>query len=276
MTFDEEISNLISNRVAKLRSHEAKNYMLANPLYPTQQKKSDIEQINEKLVPLRVIHAELTDRVKKLKELVPDITEQSTSCAIYLLYGKVLQTWDSIFLLASRGHGFDTMEFRRSIGENLDLIHTFYLDESGELLKRWFDGEIISHKVSREIESEFLKKGKIKEVDEGKLSPQQMAVDIYRGFSQYTHRSYLALLDCVDPFNEDFDWSLNAGAHWILNNMHALENAMVTTLIALKMTYRALKDDTSYAEIDKILVDFAGPMNEKTLKDLVSKSDKLA
>lgn len=273
MTLDEKIKNLISDRLAKLRSHRGRMAMLANPLYPAQRKKKDMDQISEKLAPLREIHAKLVPRVKKLKELVPDITEQSTMCAIYLLYGKVLQTWDSIFLLASHGHGFDIMEFRRSIGENLDLIHTFHLDESGEHLKKWFEGEIILHSVSRNIADEWLKKGKIKEVEEGKLTPKQMAVDIYRGFSRYTHRSYVALLDCIDPFNEDFDWDLNAGAHWTLNNMHALEAAMVTTLIALKMTYRALRDDTSYTEVDKMLVNFAGPMDEASLKQLMSEKD---
>jgi hypothetical protein len=50
---------------------------------------------------------------------------------------------------------------------------------------------------------------------------------------------------------------------------------MVSTLIALKMTYCALNDSVSFAEIDKIMIGFAGPMNEETLKDLMSKGSKL-
>lgn len=249
--------------------------MLANPHYPAQQKKADIEQIDKELYRLKAVHSELVPRIKKLKALVPDIADQTPLCAIYLIYGKVMQTWESIFLLASHGHNFDTMELVRSIGENLDLIHTFHLDQSGEHLKKWFGGEIIEHGISRKIGAEFLEKAEIKAIEENNLSPQKMATDVYRGFSKYTHCSYGALLDSIDVFNEDFDWDGYGGAHYTLHNIHALENTMTSTLIALKMTYRSLSDNASFEEIDKILVDFAGPMNEAALlKDLEPKSDK--
>lgn len=262
------------DRLEKLRSHQGKDFLFMNPLYPESEKKRDMEKMNEELVHLKTIHGDLVRRVKKLKQLIPDITDQTVLCAIYLIYGKVLQTWESIFLLASQGKHFDTMELIRSIGENLDLIHTFHLEEKGKYLKKWFSGEIVEHGVSRKIGGEFLKKRKIKIVEENDLSPQQIARDIYRAFSKYTHGSYSAVLDSVDVFNEDFDWNGYAGAHYMIRHKGALENAMVATLVALKMTYLSMEDDPSFNEIDKILTDFAGPMDEESLKELFSKNSK--
>lgn len=274
MSLDIKIKNLIVDRLARIRSHKAKYHMIADLLHPARQQKQDIEQINEQLSRLKIIHNELVPKIKELKKLVPDITDQSALCAVYLIYGKVLQTWESIFLLASRGHNFDTMEFIRSIAENLDLIHTFHLDKSNKYLKQWFEGEIIPHGVSRKIGAEFIEKGKIKAIEEGKLSPQKMATDVYRGFSKYTHCSYGALLDCIDVFNEDFDWNRYAGAHWTLNNIHALENTMVTTLVTLKMTYMAIADPVRFDEVNKILTDFAGPMDDASLAELMAEKDQ--
>lgn len=231
-----------------------------------------MEEVQKRLNRIELIHSQIEERVRKLKKLIPDITEQTVLCAVYLVYGKVLQTWESIFLLASRGYSFNVMELIRSMGENLDLIQAFHLDKEEKYLKQWFEGEIIEHAISRKIANKFLKEGPLaNEIKENDLSLEDMATDIYRAFLKYTHCSYAALLDSVDIFNEDFDWSMYAGSHWALHSMSALENAMTVTLITLKMTYLELKDFDSYGEINKILVDFAGPMDEQSLKDLIPK-----
>ncbi len=269
MSLDEKIKQLIQDRVAKMRAHRGRKYFEQNPSYPQQQQGKDLQDIQEKLKGLESIHFQIEEKVRKLKSLIPEISEQTTLCAVYLIYGKVLQTWEAIFLLARRGYNFEIMELTRSINENLDLIHTFHLDKEQTHLKKWFEGEIITNRVARRLSDEFIKKGSIKSVEEHGLSPYSMATDVYRGFSKYTHCSYAALLDSVDVFNEDFDWNRYGGAHYTLRNMEALKNAMVTTLIALKMTYMELKDPESYKEVDNILVEFAGPMDEQSLKDLI-------
>ncbi len=92
--------------------------------------------------------------------------------------------------------------------------------------------------------------------------------------SKYTHCSYSALLDCLDVFNEDFDWNGYSGAHYTRDYMDALDSAMTATLIALKMTYSELKDIVNYEKVDKVLISFAGAMNEESLKDLIPKEKK--
>lgn len=83
-----------------------------------------------------------------------------------------------------------------------------------------------------------------------------------------------ALFDSVDVFNEDFDWDGYAGAYYTRRNISALESAMITTLITLKMTYLELKDTENYQKIDKILVKFSGPMDKQELEDLISRIRK--
>ncbi len=272
MNIDEKVRELIKDRVARIRTHRGKRIFMQDMFYPGRKKNQDLKDIEKRVSKLELIHSQIEEKVKKLKNLIPDITEQTPLCAVYLIYGKVLQTWESIFLLSKKGYNFNVMELIRSIGENLDLIKAFHLDKEGGYLKQWFQGEIIGHKTSREIESKFLKEGPLaKEIKAHDLSPYNLATDVYRAFSTYPHCAYAALLDCIDVFNEDFDWNIYAGSRWTLHNMHALKSAMTATLITLKMTYMELRDFDNYKEIDKILIDFAGPMDEKTLKDLIPK-----
>lgn len=267
MNLDEEVKKLIKNHIDKLKSHEGKKFTERNKLYPQQQREKDLQEIPRKSAGLKSVYSEIEERIKKLKNLIPDITEQAPLCAVYLVFGKVLQTWRVIFLLNERGYSFETMELNRSIIENLDLIHTFHLDKNTTHLSKWFQGEIITNAVARNLIDEYIKNS----VNTQGLSPYDMANDVYRGFSKYTHCSYAALLESIDVFNEDFDWNGYAGAYYSLKYINALESTMISTLITLKHIYLELKDMGSYKEIDKILLDFAGPMDEESLKKLIAK-----
>lgn len=275
MSIDKQIKQLIEEHIAKLKTHKAKEYFTQNPLYPEHQKDRDLKEIQEGLNKLKSIYSQIEKKIKKIRNLISDITDQSTLCAVYLIYGKVLRTWEAVFLLSSKGYNFEIMELIRSINENLDLIKTFHLDKEQKYLTQWFQGEIIGHRISRELGDKFLRNSGIKSIKEHDLSPYDISTDVYRGFSKYTHCSYAALIaESVDVFNEDFDWNGYAGTHYTLHNIGALENTMATTLITLKLTYQKLGDTNSYKEIDNILIDFAGPMDEESLKDLIPKIKK--
>ena len=274
MNLNEEIKKLIEDRVYKLKTHIGKNYLKQNLLYPEQQKNNDLVQIQKEVIRLQAVHSQIKDRIKKFKEFIPDITEQTVFCAVYLVYGKILQTWEAIFLLSLRGYNFDVMELTRSISENIDLIKVFHLDKDEKYLKQWFEGNIIEHKVARQLEDKFLKEVGLKIIEEHNLSPYDMATDVHRTFSKYTHCSYAALLDSVDVFNEDFDWNGYASTHYTLHNIHALKSAMTATLITLKMTYLELGDMQSSVRVDEMLTFFAGPLDEDSLKSLISKIKK--
>jgi len=269
MNLDEEIKKLIQNHIGKLKSHEGKKFIEINKFYPQQQREKDLDEIPKKLMDLKSVYLKTEERIKKLKTLIPDITEQTTLCAVYLIYGKILQTWRVIFLLTERGYNFETMELNRSIIENLDLIHTFYLDKDSAHLGKWFQGEIITNEVSRSLVDEYITKNGVNTHGQ---SPYDMANTVYRGFSKYTHCSYVALLESIDVYNEDFDWDGYSGTHYSLKHIDALESTMTSTLIALKYIYLELKDMESYAVIDKILLGFAGPMDEQSLQELIAKT----
>jgi hypothetical protein len=148
------------------------------------------------------------------------------------------------------------------------LIQTFFLNTDSIHLSKWFQGEIITNGVARKIVNESITES----LDNTHgLSPYDLATHVYRGFSKYTHCSYAALLESIDVFNEDFDWNGYSGAHYALKHISALESTMTSTLITLKQTYSELKDTESYAVINDILFDFAGPMDEKSLQELIAK-----
>jgi len=275
MGINKQITQLIQERIAKLKTHNGKKYLNQDILYPDKQKRKDIVNIQEEIDKLKFIHCQIRCKIKKIKNLIPDITDQSTLCAVYLIYGKILQTWEAIFFLASKGYDFNTMELTRSISENLGLIKTFHLDKKQKHLKQWFQGKIIVGRVSRKLEDKFIKDSVVKPIiEENDLSSYDMATDIYGVFSNYTHCSYIALLDSVDVFNEDFDWNLYAGSHYTLHNIHVLKSFMAATLITLKMTYGEIGDVNSYEEVNKMLISFAGPMDKQSLKNLIPKIKK--
>ena len=269
MNLDEEVKRLIKNHVDKLKFHNGKKFIEINKFSPQQQREKDLQEIPKKLMRVKSVYLKIEERIKELKTLIPDITEQTTLCAVYLIYGKVLQTWRAIFLLTERGYNFEIMELNRSIVENLGLVHTFYLDKDLVHLSKWFQGEIITNGIARNLVDEYIAKNS---VNTHGLSPYDMANYVYRGFSKYTHCSYAALLESVDLFNEDFDWNGYSGAHYSLKHIDALESTMTSTLITLKHTYLELKDMESYVVINKILLDFAGPMDDQSLQELIAKT----
>lgn len=189
MSIDEKIKKLIQDRIAKLKTHVAKQFFEQNPHYPQQQRLKDMEEIREEIEKLKSIHSQIKEEVKKLKKLIPDITEQTTLCAVYLIYGKVLQTWEAVFLLAERESNFDVIELIRSINENLDLIKAFHLDKEEKYLKRWFEGEIIDNGVSRKLIDEFSKEMTPEFEEKYGLSLYDLSKDVYRTFSKYIHCS---------------------------------------------------------------------------------------
>jgi len=274
MTFDEEMKKFIEDRVALIKKGDAKRHMYVNMFYPEQTKKKDAAFIKEEIDKIKSIHSKTLPYIKKLRELINDITERTEICAIYLIYGKIIQAFDSIFLLSAEGFNFEVMELCRSINESLDLIKLFHLDVSHQYLNDWFDGKIIDNKIAREAEHKLLTSGGIEAVDSGIIDPYDMITEIYRVFSKYTHCAYGAILDSVDVYHHNFDWNKYGGFHYMLHNMHEVESTMVSTVVTLKMTYQKLGFIPDFENLTKILTDFAGPMDASTLKDLLPKITK--
>jgi hypothetical protein len=273
MTFDEEMKIFVDERVGDLKKGAGMKHAQLNPLAPQQMKDREILYIKDEVAKLKLVHERIVPYIKKLKGSIPDITEQTEICATYLIYGKVSQTFDAIFLLSIGGFNFEMMELSRSINENLDLIKLFHIEKDHKNLISWFEGKIIDNKISREAQHEYLLEGNdnVESLASGEINPYELITKIYRVISKYTHCSYGALLDSVDVFSHDFDWNKYGGFHYTLDNMHQIESTMTATIITLKMTYQKLGFHKEFAELTQILNDFAGAMNANTLAELLSK-----
>jgi len=268
-TLDEEIRALIQERLEKIRNPEASDFVRLHPDYPETQKERDRQDIIQSLQQLESIHQKILPHIRDLRRLIKDITERTMICAIYLLFGKVMQTWEAVFLLAKEGRNQEVMELARSINENLDLINLFILDDTNNYLDKWFDGEIIEHAKAREAIHKFLNLQN--PVSKEELPVYEISTYIYRVLSKYTHGSYAALLDSVDVFNKDFDFHRFAGYHYTRRNFHILKDAMVKTLIQLKALYLFLRDNDNYLKVDNILKEVMPTVAEEEMRNILEK-----
>lgn len=275
MDVDKHAKDLIQKRIKQIKESNAKKYLMIDMLFPEKQKKKDEAAINQALFKIEGVYSQFKAEIKNLKLQIPDITEQTVKCAVYLVYGKVCHTWEAVFILAKNGFNFEVMELARSINENLDLIQVFHLDKTGKHLADWFDGKIIDNKTARQIEHDFIIKGDLPSIKEHDLSPYDMSTDVYRVLSKYTHCSYVALLDSVDVYSHNFDWNKYGGFYYVNHNFHEIESTMISTLITLKLTLQETGDHANFDKVNKLLVETFGEHNEETLKKLIPKIKKL-
>jgi len=266
---DEEIKTLIRERIEKIKNPKASAFFLLHPDYPETQKEKDRQSIIELLQRIELIHQQIQPYIRTIKNHIKNITERTRICAIYLLFGKVIQTWDTIFLIAKEGRNQEVMELVRSINENLNLISLFILDNTNNYLNRWFDGEIIENSEAREVIDNFINSEN--PIFQEELPVYEINTYIYRILSKYTHGSYAALLDSVDVFNKDFDFYRFAGFHYTRRNFHVLKDAMVGTLIQLKALYLFLKDNDNYIRIDNILTEIMPKASKEEMKNIFKK-----
>lgn len=268
-TLDEEIRALIQERLEKIRNPKASDFVRLHPDYSEIQKERDRQDIIQSLQQLESIHQRILPHICDLRKLIKDITEKTMICAIYLLFGKVMQTLEAIFLLAKEGRNQEVMDLARSVNENCHLITLFVFDSSDGYLNRWFDGEIIEHAKAREAIDKFLNPKN--PVSKEELPVYEVSTYIYRVLSKYTHGSYAALLDSVDVFNKNFDFHRFAGYHYIKRNLHIIRNAIVETLLGLKTLYLAIKDDHNYLEINNILKEIMPTVTEEEMRNILEK-----
>src|SRR3972149_2930029 len=133
--------------------------------------------------------------------------------AAYILFGKISNGIQAIFILAENGLHYEAMELVRSNREAMDLIFYFLLgDDTSRDLKKWFDGEVIKNEIARNAFSKFLSDELQKA---GTTLPvNSMKSGIYSGLSGYSHVTYAALLDSIDVYHQDFDFERIAGYHY--------------------------------------------------------------
>ncbi len=81
--------------------------------------------------------------------------------------------------------------------------------------------------------------------------------DIYDVYSEFTHSSYGAMLDLVDPYHKDLDFNRLTGYHYSLKYFDTtILNLEFNILLALKNIFILLSDEKLINEIDNLLIQF--------------------
>ena len=190
--------------------------------------------------------------------------------AAYILFGKISNGIQAIFILAENGLHYEAMELVRSNREAMDLIFYFLLgDDTSRDLKKWFDGEVIKNEIARNAFSKFLSDELQKA---GTTLPvNSMKSGIYSGLSGYSHVTYAALLDSIDVYHQDFDFERIAGYHYTkASSLPYVQGEIEGMIVSLKHFYQIVGDNSAYEQLDDILRKWAPERynTEKTKNDL--------
>lgn len=264
--FKEELKELTATRVKQYANQEkmVDFYIRNNPDMPNQQKGEDSREIANRVAELEKIWQEVVPFIKKIKNYVKKITDQNQTTACYLLFGKIFNSWDAVFLLLKNGFHYESMELIRSIGEANDLVSLFLLEKDDVSLRKWFDGEIVGNAKSREAIQNFME-------EEAQVPFQTMKAGVYSALSKYTHISYVAILDSVDVFNKDFDFNKIAGFHYVVNSSSPYaRGGILATINSLKHFYGTIKDSKSYEELSAIQKRFYPEMTSEKTRNLIT------
>lgn len=244
-----------SNRTA-IKNDRPKKALQDNPnLLDEEQKIAEVE-INNILAGIISQYSELVPFIKRLRNFVPNITEETHYCAVYLLFCQSLTYWDSLFLLAKNGNSSAIQVITRTIKEALALTELFSLEfyerKNNNLLK-WFSGEIINHGAHRKAMKDFF--GKTDE--ETSILMEEMSKNLYRMESHSIHVAYTSVLECISPFSEDFDFEKYTRFRRTSYNLGYVKGIMDGTNIALKFAYKFLLQDLeSCNQLEKILIKY--------------------
>lgn len=208
--------------------------------------------------------------IKRLRGRIPRITDQTNLTAVYLLLGKVSNTWRAVFSLVKEGCHQEVIELLRSINENLDLVSLFLIEgDNGPSLRKWFDGAIIKNAKARDAIDRFFdeKRGELGL----KSIPFKKAKDaVYGGLSKYSHGSYAALLDSVNVYDRDFDFDKVAGFHYTLHSsIPFIQTMLTTTIVELKHIYTELNEPEMFGALDALYKEINPQLSEKRLNTLI-------
>ncbi len=187
------------------------------------------------------------------KKYVPDVSEQTMQSALYLLFGRMTESWKALFILAENGFNPEIMGALRSIKEGADLARFFMLPESDDMLGRWFDGEVIKNRRAREAQHEYLNE-ETEYYGEQEIPLRQIKARAYGKLSEYTHVTYGSLVDSLDPLSGGFDFSRFAG-YKALNevSLPMADGVMGEFIMALREFYSLMGDEGAYGDLDAIL-----------------------
>jgi len=249
-----EMEQTTQERINQYKTQASKvvNYLNQNPDAPQRQRETDTRYVAVEIEKLERIFNEIIPYIVKIREHIKDVLDQNKLTASYLLFGKIFQSWQALFLLAKNGFHYEVMELLRSIRESADLIFFFMQgNDSSPDLEKWFAGEIVSNEKARKAMHDFMNEEISKT---GVTLPiSEIKSGVYGGLSKYAHVSYAALLDSFNVFSRDFDFERTAGFHYTrTSSLPFAYGDMYNTITSLKYFYQSIDDKDSYEKLNLI------------------------
>src|SRR3989344_935974 len=269
----EGLAERIKDRVQKLKNRKGHNYFLSNLTYPENEKQKTKHQLQQAAASLEEKMPEIKTLIKSIKFSISHIWEQNAITAVYILICKTYGNLETIITLAKDGRNVEIMELARSGHESLDLAFLFLEEGQEERLKSWFEGKIIDNKTARETLHKVLNSG---ELNSTELPVYDNKTDVYGIYSLYTHSSYVALLDTIDVFHEDFDFEGISRLHYTLQYFDAIvKQLMISLLLELKNVFTKLTNLEAVKHVDKLLGEMGNyKASEAEIKEIFEKYKK--
>lgn len=248
------IEGRIKARIKKLKSRKARRYFQLNIGHPKSQQELERNYINQTIRTIEDLFPTLIELLKKVRPHFNNIWDQNKIVASYLLLGKSFKTLEAVIEEMKKGNPTSAVELARSGCEAVDLVFLFLSNDGDTYLRKWFGGKIISNNESRKAFERSITEMFPKSA--GSYALREMKSDVYWIYSLYTHSGYGAILDMVDVYYEDFDFSGYAGFHYTRQYLHLAENLLVNILLGLKNIFLITVDLEGIATVEKYLKQF--------------------
>lgn len=238
-----------SNRLA-IKNPGAKRFMKINPDYIADLTNENQENIDIAIIELREQINQLKPFILRIKGNVIDITEETPTCASYLLLCSILNEWESLLLLAQQWKYSSVSTILRKINEAIDICDLFAFDTKNWIVKNiqsWFSWGTIQNQLTREAHD--------------KATPIEAWIDvatlcshIYQMESHWAHNGYASILENISPFAEDFDFNWPTGLHRTVSALKSAKYCMTNLIQCLRFVYLIiLRDFVWELELEKIL-----------------------
>lgn len=245
------VQGRIYDKLQRLKSGRARRHFVTDIGYPAREKEVDRASIITYTEKVEKVIPDIKALLELFRKHIPHVWDQNKFCASYLLICKAFSEIKPIMTIAKEGSSHEVIELARSGVEALDLSVLFLEENDGVYLKKWFDGKIINNDEARKMYDKIINAER--EKSRGMIPLKDVKSDVYWVYSLFTHNSYTALLESVDPFYEEYDFKKYSGYHYTAKNLHLIENLVVNILLSLKDAFLKLNDPNGFIETDKLM-----------------------
>jgi hypothetical protein len=189
------------------------------------------------------------------KDMCFDRDEQSLDKAIWLIQIDALEALvDALKLTEEKRHRIASRLFRDAV-ETMDISAYFYLagDSAKKDLGKWYDNEVIPHRVFREFIKKFECQDKAKNLS-----------SLYSDLSKYTHRTHSAITKSylLGRNNKIAYDGFSESGFRVLPHVISLSYAIIAALIKRFIT---IAEDTQQIDSAKILAIWSASLEEETV-----------